>query len=56
VPAGTPADQFVTVNQLFEVAPVQSVACDGVVIANASPSAAIDVAPSRPRRIGSAGL
>ncbi|MET4085737.1 hypothetical protein [Bradyrhizobium sp. S3.5.5] len=51
VPAlvGTPADQLVAVNQSVEVPPVQSVARDGVDVARTSPSATMELVPSRRR-------
>ncbi|MCS3930540.1 hypothetical protein M2175_005571 [Bradyrhizobium elkanii] len=46
---GTPADQLPAVNQSVEVAPVQSVARDGVDVARTSPSATMELVPSRRR-------
>jgi hypothetical protein len=49
---GTPFGfQLVGVNQSDEVKPVQSIARDGVVANNASPSAAMEVAPSSTREV-----
>ena len=44
---GTPADQLPAVNQSVEVAPVQSVARDGVDVARTSPSATVE--PESPK-------